>query len=151
MHPTPPPVPAPARRPRLRLRPRARRRGVTLIEILIVLAIIGIIAGGVALVAVPQYLKSQITSTHTNAIELHRAAELWRAGHAGECPTPDRLKTDGVIGPTSKTTDAWNRPYSIRCEDAAVTVASAGPDQKEGTTDDIKVPDEHKTEGPLGT
>ena len=64
MHPTPPPIPTPARRPRLRLRPRARRRGVTLIEILIVLAIIGIIAGGVALVAVPQYLKSQITSTH---------------------------------------------------------------------------------------
>ncbi len=98
---------------------------MTLIEILIVLAVIGIIAGGVALVAVPHYLKSLITTTHTNAIELHSAVELWRAGHAGECPTVDRLKTDGVIGPTSKTTDAWNHPYKIRCEDAAVSVASA--------------------------
>ncbi len=124
---------------------------MTLIEILIVLAVIGIIAGGVALVAVPHYLKSLITTTHTNAIELHSAVELWRAGHAGECPTVDRLKTDGVIGPTSKTTDAWNHPYKIRCEDAAVSVASAGPDQKEGTADDIKVPDEPKTESPLGT
>ena len=38
---------------------RAASRGVTLIEILIVLAIVGLIAGGVAVVAIPKYAEAQ--------------------------------------------------------------------------------------------
>lgn len=123
---------------------RARRvaaRGVTLVEILIVLAIVGLIAGGVAMVAVPRFLEAQKKSTHTNAITLYTAAESWRAAHPAECPTPERLKTDGIVGATSKTTDAWDMPYKIVCDGDSFTIASFGPDKREGTADDIKIPD----------
>jgi general secretion pathway protein G len=135
---------APIARRLAALRARARR-GVTLIEILIVLAIIGLIAGGVAIVAVPKFEKARVDSTKTNAIEIHRAAELWRANHTSEgCPTAERLKTDKEISPTSKITDAWETPYKISCDEDSIHVVSLGPDKKEGTNDDIRVPDEGK-------
>ena len=40
-----------------------------------------------------------------------------------------------------KITDAWDDPYRIVCEDDETTVVSAGPDKKEGTADDIRVPE----------
>ncbi len=117
-------------------------RGVTLIEILIVLAIIGLIAGGVAVVAVPKFMKAQVDSTKTNAIEIHRAAEAWQVNHRTEgCPTAERLKADKEIGATSKITDAWDQPYKLVCEDESITVISFGPDKKENTSDDIRVPE----------
>ncbi len=122
---------------------RAARRGVTLVEILIVLAIVGLIAGGVAIVAVPKFQKAQVDSTKTNAIEIHRAAELWRANHPSEgCPTAERLKTEKEISATSKITDAWDGQYKISCEEDSIHVVSFGPDKKEGTNDDIRVPDD---------
>jgi len=119
----------------------AAARGVTLVEILIVLAIVGLIAGGVAMVAVPRFLEAQKKSTHTNAIAIYTAAESWRAAHPTECPTAERLKAEGVVSPTSKITDAWDMPYKITCDGDSFTVTSFGPDKRESTPDDIKIPD----------
>lgn len=120
---------------------RARRRGVTLIEILIVLAIIGLIAGGVAVVAVPKFQQAQVNSAKTNALEIHRIAEMWRATHASECPTVERLKAEKEIASTAKITDSWDSPYKIVCADDEIIVSSFGPDKKENTADDIRVPE----------
>ena len=38
-------------------------------------------------------------------------------------------------------TDAWEGPYKIVCDDESLTVISYGPDKKEGTADDIHVPE----------
>jgi general secretion pathway protein G len=120
---------------------RALRRGVTLIEILIVLAIIGLIAGGVAIVAVPKYQAAQVSATKIDAAKIHQIAEMWRAGHASECPTAERLKAEKEIGATSKITDAWDTPFEIICAEDGITVVSLGPDKKKGTKDDIRVGD----------
>jgi len=77
---------------------RARRaalakRGVTLIEILIVLAIVGLIAGGVAVVAVPKYQEAQKKQAQIDARTIHPAAEKYRVDHTGEgCPTVELLR-----------------------------------------------------------
>lgn len=125
---------------------RAAARGVTLIEILIVLAIVGLIAGGVAVVAVPKYQQAQKKQAHTDAITIHPVAEKYRVDHPGDqCPTVAELRAARELSATSKLTDPWDTPYQIVCGEDMVTVLSLGPDKKEGTKDDIRVPDQ-----PLG-
>ena len=121
---------------------RALARGVTLIEILIVLAIVGLIAGGVAVVAVPKYQKAQIDQSRIDARTIHPAAEKYRVDHPSEgCPTVELLRDKGELSKSSKITDPWESPYKIICGDEDVSVLSLGPDKREGTADDIRIPD----------
>ena len=90
---------------------RAARRGVTLIEILIVLAIVGLIAGGVAVVAVPKFAEAKISTARNDARTIHPAAESYRVDHSGDgCPTVELLREKGVLSKTSKATDPWDTP-----------------------------------------
>ena len=123
---------------------KAMSRGVTLIEVMIVVVILGLIAGGVAVAVLPKLGQAQKETTRTSAMELRRAAESWRANHAGECPSPKKLQEDKAIDTASKTTDAWDIEFKIICDDDETTVVSFGPDKKEGTADDIRVPEAQK-------
>jgi general secretion pathway protein G len=121
---------------------KALQRGVTLIEVMIVVVILGLIAGGVAVAVLPKLGQAQKDTTRTSATELRRAAETWRANHAGEgCPTAKKLQEDKAIDTASKITDAWDMEFKIVCDDDETTVISYGPDKKEGTADDIRVPE----------
>jgi len=121
---------------------RAVTRGVTLIEILIVLAIVGLIAGGVAVVAVPKYQEAQKKQAQTDARTIHPAAEKYRVDHPGEqCPTVELLREKKELSAASKITDPWDTPYKILCGEEDVAVMSLGPDKKEGTNDDIRIPE----------
>lgn len=129
---------------------RSRRsrlaRGVTLIEILIVLAIIGLIAGGVAAVAIPKLAEARIKTAKTDCISIHGPADLWRADHQNECPTLDALKAAKTFAAGGNTNDPWGKPYQIRCDSDELRVFSYGPDGKDGTADDISVPEVAKGE-----
>jgi general secretion pathway protein G len=129
------------RRAQVRRARRALARGVTLIEILIVLAIVGLIAGGVAVVAVPKYQESQKNQAKIDARVIHPVAEKYRADHPGQCPTVEQLRNEKELSAASKITDPWDTPYKIVCEDEDVSILSAGPDKKEGTPDDIRIPE----------
>jgi general secretion pathway protein G len=120
---------------------RAASRGVTLVEILIVLAIVGLIAGGVAVVAVPEYAKSQKKQAKIDAQTIHPVAEKYKVDHAGTCPTVEQLRAEKELSAASKITDPWDTPYAIRCNEDDISVISFGPDKKENTADDIRVPD----------
>jgi general secretion pathway protein G len=119
---------------------RALKRGVTLVEILIVLAIVGLIAGGIAVYAVPKFQKAQKDSARNSLKALHAVAEAWRANHGNDCPTPQRLKDEKELSAASDTNDPWGDPYQIKCDDESTTTVSWGPDKKEGTKDDIRFP-----------
>ena len=130
-------------RPLLKAARKAARRGVTLIEILIVLAIIGLIAGGVAVVAVPQFEKARVTQAKQDVGRLKQAIELWRSQNPGaECPTMDKLKADKVVATSTKSADPWDTPYEIVCEPEDTIVVSYGPDKKKNTKDDLRDPPE---------
>ena len=126
---------------RIRLLGRSFTRGVTLIEVMIVVVILGLIAGGVAVAVFPKYSEAQVKTTTTSAMELRRATETWRATHSSDqCPTLEDLRKDKAVDSASKLTDAWDDPFKIVCEDDETIVTSFGHDKKEGTADDIHVP-----------
>ena len=121
---------------------RTYQRGVTLIEVMIVVVILGLIAGGVAVAVFPKLKKAQIETTTTSARALRSVAETWRSEHASDqCPSLEQLRTDKALDSASKLTDAWDSPFKITCEDDETIVLSYGPDKKEGTADDIRVPE----------
>jgi len=124
---------------------RAASRGVTLVEILIVLAIVGLIAGGIAVYAVPKFKEAQIKTATTSLKNLQQIAEQWRANHGNDCPTVVRLKEDKELSAASDTNDPWGDPYKIQCDDDATIAYSFGPDKKEGTQDDIRFPTPEQT------
>jgi len=131
-----------ARLRRIVARVHGRSRGVTLIEILIVLAIVGLIAGGIAVFAIPKFKEAQIATTKQSAQQLHTISESWHATHTQECPTAELLKKEKEISVTSNINDAWGKPFKIECtDDGDVVVTSSGPDGKENTADDIRVPE----------
>ncbi len=118
-------------------------RGVTLIEVLIVLAIIGLIAGGVVVFAFPQLEKAKVGTAKNDTKAMYQAIETWKLDHSG-CPTVESLKKDKALSTTSNTNDPWGTAYKVLCEEdgAKIAVYTLGPDKKEGTADDIRVPEE---------
>ncbi len=121
---------------------RSTERGVTLIEVMIVVVILGLIASGVAVAVFPRFKEAQVKTTKTSAMELRRATEMWRGTHASDvCPSIDQLKTDKAIDTATKASDSWDTPFKITCEDDETIISSNGPDKKEGTPDDIRVPE----------
>lgn len=121
--------------------------GVTLIEIMIVLAIIGLIMGLLVGPAVLGSLKeAKIETAYNMAKQIEGAYIKWQAsGSDSECPASiDDLKTQLGKKKTENVNDPWGQPYIIKCGDQApeecegFCVISSGPDKKEGTDDDVK-------------
>ena len=131
---------------RLRAQRTALSRGVTLVEILIVLAIIAMIAGGVAVVAVPKLEQARVDTTKTNLRVLLPAAEMYRSNNSGECPTVTMLQQKKEISSTSETKDPWGTNYKIICDEDETRVVSFGKDKKENTPDDIVMPQQQAGE-----
>jgi prepilin-type N-terminal cleavage/methylation domain-containing protein len=126
----------------MRRRKRAWSRGLSLIEILVVLAIIAMVSGVIAITVIGHLEKARKETTRQSAHALRTIASTYRMDRAGEdCPTMDVLVAANVIDEASKKSDAWDQPFVIQCDDrGGIRVASGGPDKKLGTEDDIKVP-----------
>ena len=115
-------------------------RGVTLVEVLIVVAIVAMLATGVAVFALPQFKKSQVTLARTGATAIRAAVMQREITGASSCPTVRVLVTESYLDRGFKTKDPWDGVYEISCQDGDISVSSMGPDKKENTDDDIVVP-----------
>jgi len=124
---------------RIRKYKRAASRGVTLVEVLIVLAIMAIIAGGATALVFPRYKESQVRGAVLSAGVIKTAAQqyLHLDSAGGGCPTIKEL-VDAKHLDAKKTDDPWGTPFKIQCDGDEITVISAGRDRKEGTPDDVK-------------
>jgi len=72
---------------------------------------------------------------------LRMAAQVWRAsGSSMGCPTFAQLKSGRYLDPEQSEKDAWGTEFDISCVGDDVTIASAGPDGRWKTLDDIAVP-----------
>lgn len=117
---------------------RAASRGMTLIEILVVLAIIGLIVGGVAVVASNALGGAQEDTARNEVTQMEGYVEMYQVQKKGKCPkSMQELKAAGIVKKVKE--DPWGTEYKIKCpgENNNVDISSAGKDKEFGTDDDI--------------
>ncbi len=119
---------------------RAARRGVTLFEVLIVLAIMAMIAGGVGFALLPRLQEARIEKAQTDTRNIRQVAMQYVALKGGDCPSVEGLIAAKELEAAEGGRDPWGQLYEISCETEDVTVASSGPDKQAGTEDDISAP-----------
>jgi general secretion pathway protein G len=111
---------------------------MTLIEIMIVITIFAMIAGGVAVALLPQLERARIKTTKADAQALRSAVMLYVADNPRGCPTVEELVSERYLDGSKRTTDAWDTEFQINCEDGDIAVVSAGEDLQFDTEDDIR-------------
>ena len=119
---------------------KSLRRGVTLIEVLVVLAIITTVSAIIGFAVLPKLARAKLDSAVQSAKTIREAAgaylELDSAD--GACPTVKGL-LDAKVIKADATDDPWGTPYRIVCEDGGdIHVYSNGKDKQEGTKDDVR-------------
>jgi general secretion pathway protein G len=120
---------------------RAAARGLTLVEVMVVIAILGLISAGIAVGVMKRMEEARRSTTETNARALRQVAMGWRLSHEIDaCPTAATLVHDGALDEASRTKDAWGTPFAIECEADRTIVRSFGPDRVMGGEDDIVIP-----------
>lgn len=125
----------------MRRRTVARERGVTLIEVLIVVAIITLISAGIAAAVFPYLERSRTKAAATNARHLRAVVKMWWTDHdPSTCPSVAQLVDDDALDRDSPPADPWGRPWRVECDGHDVTVSSDGGDRTAGTVDDIRIP-----------
>ncbi len=112
---------------------------MTLIEIMVVLVIIGMIAGGVAVAVLPKLGEAQIDTARNNALKIAAAVEGYLLDNS-DCPTVEDLVESREIKKATK--DPWGNGFKIECDGDDITVTSPGKDGQFGNDDDVSSNDD---------
>jgi general secretion pathway protein G len=119
------------------LRRRAASRGVTLVEVLIVVAIMALIAGGVGIMVLPKFQQAKVKTALSSAREIRKVVIGYLALQDGDCPTVQSLIDEKELDSEVGAQDPWGNEFEIECGGGDVAVTSPGPDSQPGTEDDI--------------
>jgi general secretion pathway protein G len=116
-------------------------RGMTLLEIMIVIALIGLVMGSIGFGLNAYFKKGQIKTAKIAANQISQAAQQYMMENNSNCPNSvDDLVSNKNLAKKPK--DPWGREYTLKCpgtgDPDGVDVMSTGPDRQEGTADDIK-------------
>jgi general secretion pathway protein G len=116
-------------------------RGMTLIEIMVVVAIIGMLMGTVGVFAFGRLKKAKITDTKMVIKNVEQALVHFQTDNTDACPkSVSDLFTQKYL--TKEPLDAWGQALQFKCPGEHNTdgadIVSKGEDKQEGTQDDIK-------------
>ncbi len=125
----------------------ASKAGFTLIEVLLVVVILGILAGVVVTNFAPRGQDARIQAARASISAISSAVEVFLLD-TGRLPNSlDELITQpsGVVnwngpyirGGAAALQDPWGTPFGLRRQGNEFQVISAGPSQQMGTDDDI--------------
>jgi general secretion pathway protein G len=125
----------------------AASRGLTLVELVIVITIIGVLTAAISIGVMKAQKRANEGAAKTACSTVRQATMQWKAVNPGsDCPTVQQLKTERDLDTGFNLKDPWGNPYQLACDSDEITCSSAGPDKKEGTEDDIRVPQVDTTE-----
>jgi len=123
--------------PRTRSR-RERRRGITLVELMVVIVILGLMAGAVTIAFVPQLKKSKRDLAWTEMVTIGEACEMFEIQVGRPPESLDELKNppDGYDSFLKRGDfkDPWGFEYDYSPTDEGVQIISLGRDGSEGGT-----------------
>lgn len=118
------------------------QQGMTLVEIMIVLAIIAMVMGMVGFAAFPMLQKANCKAAWSQAQTIQQAIATYQTDNAGDCPkTLDDLVSGKFL--TKSPVDPWNQPFKFKCpgEKGGADTAdiwSSGKNKQDGDDDDIR-------------
>jgi general secretion pathway protein G len=109
---------------------RAAERGMTLIEIMIVILIMAMIATGVSIAVVSRLKSAQEKDARIGACTIKSAVQMYMAEHPRKCPSLEDLK-GAYIDESKGTMDPWEQDYVVDCagDSKEPDVYSQGPDE----------------------
>jgi general secretion pathway protein G len=117
------------------------QRGMTLIEIMVVVAIIGMLMGTVGVYAFGRFEKAKITDTKMVIKSIENAVVHFQTENTDSCPKGIADLVTQKIMP-KEPLDAWGQPLIFKCPGEhnpdGADIISKGKDKAEGTADDIK-------------
>ncbi len=124
-----------------RTRQRAER-GMTLIEIMIVLAIIALIMGTIGASVFGAWKRGQVKTAKIAVTEIASAAQQYMMDNSNNCPgSIDDIVAKGFLKKKAYK-DPWNKEFLFKCpgvgDPDGVDISSGGPNKTEGDADDIK-------------
>ncbi len=137
------------------LKKRTNQRGFTLIEIMIVLAIVGLLFSFVGVNVIRKYKESKVQGAKIQIASYQQALQAYYLAHNMYPHTsqglealirkpsvgkaPNNYPEGGYFGKKELVKDPWGNPYRYECEDYQnFTITSDGNDGEPGTEDDIK-------------
>jgi general secretion pathway protein G len=121
---------------------RRRSRGMTLIEIMVVITILGLIAAAVGVAVIPQLNQARIDRAKLDIRNIQNAMKLYYTKKGNYPDTATGLR--GLVemqALESIPRDPWNNEYTYIKEGNTPVITSYGPDGTSGGGDDISSKD----------
>lgn len=128
-----------------RVRPPAPK-GMSLLEVMVVLVLIGLVASMVSVAVMNQLTKGEMDTARNQAFEIGKSVELYKL-QAGSYPTTAQGLDVLANPPRGKPLmervpkDPWGEPYIYlipgQKNPSKFDVKSKGPDRQEGSEDDV--------------
>jgi general secretion pathway protein G len=117
-----------------------RQRGMSLIEIMVVITIMSLVMAAVTVAVWPKLKQASCKTAYASAQKIQGYIVHYRGEHDFECPKSiTDLKAQGLKD--REINDPWNQPFQFKCpgehEDEA-DVWSNGPDKQPNTPDDVR-------------
>ena len=125
---------------------KQKKRGMTLLEIMVVITLIGLVTAAIGVAVMNQLSKGQSDTARNQAYEIGKSLELYKLNN-GRYPTTAEGLQVLVTPPKGKPLmdqmpkDPWGNDYVYvnpgQKNPSKFDVRSKGPDSQEGTEDDV--------------
>jgi general secretion pathway protein G len=128
---------------------RLQQRGLTLVELIVTITLIGLVSAAIAVGVMKTFHEGQIKTAKIACNQLRTAVQAHFINHPEEsdCPIPAKMQEAHELDAAMSLRDPWGTPYTLECQSDEVVVISAGPDRALGTEDDIRAPGPRRTAG----
>lgn len=136
-------------------RKNRRNKGFTLVEIMIVLALVVMLGSFAGVKLIDQFKKAKVDATKVQIASFKQALDAYYLAHSLYPETnqglealiskpssgkiPENYPDGGYLAKKTLPKDPFGSDYHYECEDGQnYSITSDGPDKKPGTGDDIK-------------